>query len=446
MTGYRKGLRAFGVSTLIVCLAACGGGSGSGSGGSSSGGTDTPLVQAKALVQDVRNTVQTEEGFKTPLKTFVNQVDATATLTDPASNSLFASLGQAATAASAFYSSQSGQPGTTTLTTTNSSGAQQTATVTVASSSGTTTVSIKGNVRNESINVALNFTQDPQHASTKTLNASVAPNSSITTNGSGPGVKLVMKTGTLTINKSDAQPVAHNSSNISGGSVTLDAVLSQQNLPSGNSPVNFEGTLTADAVQCTAQTCQNQITAGRSAVFTPSSFDLAGKFSQASNTANAELAASLTNAAKFDPDLPVSGSNVPAGHAELKFDANIPNVPPTAVDLVADLTSFYRSTTGQDSAPIGTATVTFTQNNGKLLVVTVTTSAPSSGSGQPNINAEITDSKGAVLTLKNPFSGAKSGDLGQATVNGTMVGTISKVTSGAIIITYTDGAFETLFN
>ena len=437
-----------------VSLVACGGGgSGNGNGGNTAPPTQAAAItQTRNLVIDVRTTVQTQENLKAPLQSFANQVNATVLITQPQSRSLHQSLSEALNDAAGFYSAQSGIDGSKTITTQDDSGNTQNLNLRIANSGGNTTVTETGNFRNEAINLSVMFTSNPQQAATSTLTGTIVDGGQIATTGTGPGDKLVFNSGSLTINKSDTNPIAHNNSNIASGHLAVDATLSQQNLPSGQNPVSFVGSLSADAVQCTAQTCKDQITAGNGAVFTPSNFDLKGTFTQptsagATSTVDAELKATLASPAEFDPDKPISGNNVPAGTAELTFNAsNIPNVPDTAVDLQAKLTNFYQSSNGQDSTPIGTVTATFTQGGSELLSAQVTSTAPASGSGAATIVVDITDSKGSKITINNPFTGESSNDIGQATVDGTVAGTISKSVGGVIIITYADGSFESLFN
>ena len=58
----------------------------------------------------------------------------------------------------------------------------------------------------------------------------------------------------------------------------------------------------------------------------------------------------------------------------------------------------------------------------------------------------VTDSTGATRTINTPFTGEGDADIGEVRVDSNAVGIVRKLSTGLIIVRYTDGTFESLVN
>ena len=411
-----------------------------------------PLQEAKALVNSLRTTIQSVQSLKNPATAFTNGVQASAVVTNQAMSDLFRALHDAVFGAGELYTSGNGASATTTITTQNGAGANETAQLTITNTTGAnpvSTVSVIGNVDNDTVNITVSFPQNPHASTLSTITGTfVGNNNSIATTGTGPGAKFIISGGTLTVDKSNSAPIADKEINVTKISVSgAAATLEQQNLAAGQIPLTFIGTVSGDAVACTAAGCVADVNAGKGQRFVPADFSFSGKFTQGTAEVDASLTASLNNAAAFDPKEKISAGNAPSGTAELQVSAlSIPNIPTTSVDIKLTLNSFYDAISTDDHAPIGNTTVTLTQSGAELLQVSATSSPPPSGNGTADLTLNISDTQGDLLEVQNPFSGSISGDIGQGLVNGTVVATISKTSNGLILIQFSDGTFETLTN
>ncbi len=151
------------------------------------------------------------------------------------------------------------------------------ATITITNSGENVTVSVKGDVRNEKVDILVTFTRNPETSTAQTLNASIVTGS-IETHGAGDGARLVISKGTATLNKSNAAVIQENLDNIVDASFSLDATISQINVSSVK-PISFRGQINASAVKCIKQSCKDRVISGKDATIVPSHFDLTGTFS-----------------------------------------------------------------------------------------------------------------------------------------------------------------------
>ncbi len=409
------------------------------------------ITRAKNLVQTVRNTVQAQKDLETPANTFEAEVEAANLVFKPRVNSLFESLGLAVNTAGSFYETQQGNDGEKSLDSVDSSDESQTATITITNSGDNSTVSVNGNVRNEKVNLLVTFTRNPETSTAQTLSASIVTGS-IETHGSGDGARLVIATGTATLNKSNAAVIQENLDNIVNASFSLDATISQINVSSVK-PISFRGQVNASAVKCIKQSCTDRVSRGLDATIVPSHFDLTGTFSNTSNSAQASVTADLTNATTFDPkgwaeDGAIAIGNVPQVTATIAFDATLAGVPSARVVISAALTdiALVKGPASIDRGPIGTVTMTALRGGNQVFrLQAITTAIATDGTIQ--VVSTVTDSTGATLTVtqKSGQNGPKK-IIGQVAVDGILVGTVSQLSSGLTVIRYNNGTFETLFN
>jgi len=403
------------------------------------------ITRAKNLIQTVRNTVQAQKDLEAPANAFENEVKAANMVFEPRANSLFESLSTAVDEAAAFFDTQSGADGTTTISTVSDSGAPQTADVTLSNSGGNANVSVVGRVRNEAINLSVAFSQDPEHSTDRKLIATIGPNSTIQTSGTGDGAKLLIAIGTATLNKSDDLAIKENLSNIADVSFALDATLSQVNV-TNVSPLTFRGQIDASAVKCTHASCNDRVALGRDATIVPKHFNLTGTFANASNSFQASVTADLADAENFDHKGIKGPGDVPQVTASIAIDASLAGVPTARVVISGTLTDIapaHGASNPLDNGPIGTVTVTVSRAADQVFRLQTTSTAVSNDTIK--VVSKITNSTGATLTITFNTDDIDT-DIGRVTVDGVSVGKARKLSTGLIIIRYNDGTFESLFN
>lgn len=407
------------------------------------------FTRAKKLIQTVRNTVQAQKDLEAPANIFESEVEAANMVFDPRVNSLFESLGLAVDTARSFYEAEGGANGTSTLDSMDSSNVSQTATITITNSGDNFTVSVIGGVQNETVNLSVNFPRDIETStSTSTrLNASVS--GSIETSGTGDGARLMISTGTATLNKSNLEGIQDNSDNIVDISFSLDATISQINVSNVQpvvKPFSFRGQISASLVKCIKASCVARVADGLEATFVPSHFDLTGAFSNTSNSAQVSVTAHLDNATTFDPE---GDDDVPQATATIAFDATLAGVPSARIVISATVTDIALSdgpSFPDDRGPIGTVTMTALRGGNQVFRLQAISTAIVADSTIKTVST-VTDSTGATLTVTNK-SGQDEPDgiIGQVAVDGISVGTVRELSTGVIIIRYNNGTFETLFN
>jgi hypothetical protein len=402
------------------------------------------VATAQAFVGNVRDFVlNTQDEYEDPANAFRDQLQLANDASSDDIKSVFKTLGKAVDETASFYDKQNRSAGTGTINTTDDNGTARAATITVkdGANGGNDTITIVGDVRNETVNLSLSWPSSYQGSLTALANGSVKSRAS-------KGVELAIASSGL---QAQVVSAVYNDTtkdfDADQASFVGEAQLQQFGV---SDPVTITGHVEARAVQCTGCSSDadeiNQSDTGHE--YNPQHILIKGKIANAANQLNGSVDFSVPDnvARNFDDDKPVGAGNVLNGVLSISFDTTLAGKT-ASVALVVQVSGVTDADgfDGDQSKTIIDGQVTLkvqTATTGILTVVGV----PVYTNGKiSSAQLKITDTDSDSLNVTIPIDDDSDTPVeGHVLVGTVEAGVISETDDGLVIIRYSDGSFESL--